>query len=109
MNAHVSIQAPAPLAYEPCEVQAFIDSTEPTCAAHTAYATEDAQHLEYIARELVSFWWRSSARYSAMSYATKAFDAADYLDRLIDQAVDDLTADAETLFRRFVELYAAEY
>lgn len=97
----------AELPFEPNEVQAFIDSTEPQCPAHRVYAAEDATDLEYIARELVSFWRRSSARFEAMTYATNSFDADDYLARLVDQNVEGLTAQAEMLFRRYVELYAA--
>lgn len=106
LNANITAEQTLP--FEPNEVQAFIDSTEPTCVAHRIYAAEDANDLEYVARELVSFWRRSSARFSAMNYATKAFDADHHLACLVDQHVEHMTADAETLFRRFVELYAAE-
>lgn len=97
----------AELPYEPNEVQAFIDSTEPRCVAHRVAAAGDANDLEYTARELVSFWRRSSARLANMSYATKGFDADDYLARLVDQSTEDLTPDAARLFSKFVEFYAA--
>lgn len=107
-TAEPLIQTPAPLAFEPREVQAFIDSTEPQCAAHAVYAAEDARDLEYVARELVSTWRRQCARLQSMSYATKAFDPDDLLARLAEQYEEDLTPDAARLFCRYVELYAVE-
>jgi hypothetical protein len=99
--------APQPLAYEPREVAEFVASTEPQCAAHTAYAAEDAADLEYIARELVSFWRRARARIQSLTYASREADAANLLHCMADQVEDALTPDGAKLFRRYVELYAA--
>lgn len=87
-------------AAEPREVAEFIASTEPQCAAHTAYAAEDAQDLAHVARQLQTFMTLASARLGSMSYATKGFDEDDLRERLADQIEECLTPEAARLFRR---------
>lgn len=83
----------------------FISSTEPECAAHYAYAAEDARDLAMLAVSLRSFLTGAVAKMRQLNYGrSSGADLALMGERIAEQLIDEMTPEAA---RYFVAEFAA--
>lgn len=82
---------------------AFVDSCDPTCAAHSREIAQDVADISRIARALDSFLILACGRMEEMSYATKRPDL-DQMRACVIEAVEDcFTPEAARLFNAEME------
>lgn len=111
MNAHTKVLPPAypdtafrlPATPETKAQDAraeFITSTEPGCAAHYAYAAEDARDIAALAVSTRSFLYGAVARLRSLNHGRAAQADLALMSECIAEAISDtLTPEAARYFR----------